>query len=330
MRALAFTILILFTISVGALSAQQSSSIIDTSHYFVFHSNYWINLHHFLYQKANGSQQRKLQEDGNTLVDIGEESIYNSLESADRSAYDAAVRYYQDSLADKSLFNLSGIRVVLQSQRSNQLSSAALPGDYIEIMNRFSNVYAKHYWPLHESRNDLVMEKAINQIKSLETAAVPRLAQMAGLDWPDVKIRVDLTAYANYAGAYTPTRPRMNIFISTLDPFATSTDFIETVFHEGSHVVFTRESEFRSAIYFTSEKMGIEFPRSLWHAGQFYLCGRLIQDMLATRELEHTLTMDLRNVFEQYNTERFRSILEEYYQGRTDLQTTVSALLKTD
>ena len=98
--------------------------------------------------------------------------------------------------------------------------------------------------------------------------------------------------------------------------------------NDGAHIIFSRESEFRSHIYFQSKEMEMKFPRGLWHASLFYLCGRLVQDVLAERDISHELVMDTKDIFSYFNTKSFRSILEKFYQNEVDMKPSVRALLE--
>lgn len=67
-----------------------------------------------------------------------------------------------------------------------------------------------------------------------------------------------------------------------------STIFIEFVFHESSHLLFTRKSPFRMSIFTRSKEMKVKQPRLLWHAAMFYLSG------LATKEVLKDLYVSIR------------------------------------
>lgn len=308
---------------------QKQTSIVKESRHFEFHSNFWINLHHFLFQQAKGDQVSHLQEDGNPILDVGEDSVFQMLSTKERNILITSVQYYKDHLINKSLlFDLAGLRLWLQNQDiQTPITDTTFTKELIQILHDFSHVYKSHYWKIHDKQNKKILDGHFLIINELEVEMIERLQQLAGYDWPDSKIRIDLTAYANWAGAYTQSRPNFNIIISTLDPFSDQSAFIETVFHEGAHILFSRESEFRSKIYFMSKEMDMEFPRNLWHASQFYLCGRLVQDKLQDRNIRHELTMDVKNIFSNYNTSKFRSVLEGYYSDDTNLENTIKALL---
>lgn len=309
-------------------NGQKPSQVIDTSEYFTFKSSYWINLHHFLYQQAQGSQVKKAIEDGNRLLEIGDDSIRQSLLEIESKRLTKAIEYYKKHLISKSLFKLSNMRVWLENQMIDGIiQDTSYTSEYSQILNEFSSIYKKHFWPTHNAHNEKVLKKHFETIQQIEKKAVLRLEQLSGSTWPKGKVRIELTTYADYAGGYTTTYPDMVIFISTLDPLAFESDFIETVFHEGSHLLFTMEGIFRSKIFFKSQESKIEFPKELWHASQFYLCGVLIKDLLNPLGINHTLTMDAKKIYSKYNTPIFRKILDEYYSHKTDLDSTVNGLL---
>jgi hypothetical protein len=319
----------LVVIMLSNAQGQHQALAIAKSEYFTFHSNYWINLHHFLYQQAQGSQVKKLMEDGNRLLNTGEDSIRLTLSLSESETWTKSIAYYDKHLITKSLFKLSNVRAWLEKQPLQEpITDTSFTDVYTKILNNFAPIYKKHFWPIHNAHNIGIINTHLKNIQRIEKDAVLRLEQLAGFKWPGDKVRVELTAYADYAGAYTITAPDMIIFISTLDPFSLQSEFIETVLHEGTHLLFTRESLFRSEIYFKSQDMKMEFPKELWHACQFYLCGRLIQDLLKPYGINHTLSMYLRKIYTEYNTAVFRQILDKYYLGEEGLESTVESLLK--
>lgn len=304
-----------------------------TTEYFEFHSNYWINLHHFLYQKASGSQLRKLKEDGNQYLEIGEDKVQLTLSAADEKTLSEAISYYKDSIISKSLlFDLGQERVWLQRREAGvRISDTTFSKRYTEILNKVSPVYSKHFWPLHEKQNAAILKLQLPSIKRFERTVITKMEGFAMKKWPvTTKVRVDVSAYANYAGAYTPTRPRFNIFISSLDPSSEKMDFVETILHEGSHLLFNYGGPFREgiALIFDQKKLEIPYPKQLWHAALFYLCGRSVQDELQNNGYtEYRMIMDTRTIFSSYNTKVFRAGLEQYYQDKTNFNNTIAQLL---
>ena len=87
-------------------------------------------------------------------------------------------------------------------------------------------------------------------------------------------------------------------------------------------------SPIRDKIYFRSEELNVQFPRNLWHASMFYLCGRATQDELQKLGVQHEMIMDVNNIFSKYNTEGFRETNERYYASEIPADTLVTHLLK--
>ncbi|MFZ1808403.1 MAG: hypothetical protein WAU36_14325 [Cyclobacteriaceae bacterium] len=306
----------------------QSSQPVATTQYFEFYNSYWINLHHFLYQQAKGSQLTKLQEDGATLIDVGDDETIDDLTNNEKEQFDKAVDYYRFHLIDKTLFQLGDIRVGLQAiAEEGFLPDTIFSSEFTNVLNEIAPLYSKKFWSSHSAQNQKVITDQISWIKDLEEGVIKDLVRLSGSEWPDIKVRVDLTAYANFAGAYTVSRPAMNITVSSLDPSVTTTLFVETIFHEGTHLLFSMDSPFRSSIFFLSKDQGIEFPRNLWHVSQFYLSGRVVQDHLSVKGAKHELLMDVKSIFSDSSTPELRLALEQYYHGEVDMETTITSLL---
>ncbi|WP_350288352.1 hypothetical protein [uncultured Croceitalea sp.] len=315
------------------LSQNEKTSLVGSTDYYEFYDDYWINLHHFLYQKAKGSQKQKLEQDGNQFSNIGETEAYKGLNTEQLNKLDTAIEYYKAHIVQKSLLRgLSKELVWLQKQEINQrILDIPFSKKYTEILNQASEVYKTSFWPIHSKQNKLVLYEYLSIIRRIEN---PVFSKMEKLSMDSIsskkKIRVDLTAYANYAGAYTVTKPYFNIFLSSLDPNFKTTAFIETVFHEGSHLLFTYDSPFRGGIAKIFKKKGLEmgYPGHLWHASLFYLCGRVIQDELKEHDsIDHVLLMNQRNIFKSYNTVVFRESLENYYKNKSDYESTIHRML---
>lgn len=310
--------------------AQQPN---PTTERFEFYNDFWINLHHYLYQQAKGSQHRHLEEDGLALVDIGEAHALAGLLPEEATRLEKAIAYYRVHLIDKGLRrDLGDIRIWFQEQHGKaSIADTSFSATFTRLLNDAASAYRSSLWPVHQRQNDHVIQQYLETIKSLEDKVISRMEELAHYQWPDVPlVRVDLTAYANYAGAYTASEPELNIFLSTLDPINNTTSFIESVFHEGCHLLYNfQDSPFRGAIYHKSKEMGLKFPRNLWHASLFYLCGRVVQDELGKRDTPHKLQMDVLHIFTDYNTEEFRVILEGYYRNEYDMKACVNELLES-
>lgn len=326
-----YILLILIIISLVSCNRDQETAIEYTTDYFEFENNYWVNLHHFLYQKADSGQLRKLEEDGLDFIEIGENKAYEQLSSKEKEILNQAIKYYKDSLITKSLRrDLNDLRIWLnEKEEFKNISDNSFGEEFTAIINSFSPIYEKHFWEIHKAHNLSVLKKHIAIVDEIENEVINKMERLSLNKWPDsTKVRVDITAYANWAGAYTSSKPKMNIVLSTMDPNNVTSSFMETVLHEGSHLLYLfGESPIRDKFYFKSEELELEFPRNLWHASMFYLCGRATQDALSEQNINHNMLIDEKNIFSDYNTSEFRNISEAYYNNTLNADSMVVKLL---
>jgi len=317
---------------INVIACSENKKEVDLStDYFEFKNSYWINLHHFLYQKADSSQLRNLREDNLKFIEVGEDDIFAKLSQTEEEVLNQAVRYYKVTLTDKSLRrDLSNLRNWFQHQEKLKVLTDTTYGKkFIEVINRVSPVYDRYFWEIHKAHNLSVLAMHIKTIDEIEEEVLSKMERFSLNKWPDSsKVRVDITAYANWAGGYTASKPEMNVVISTLDPTNLTSSFIETILHEGSHLLYLfGESPVRDKIYYKSEELGMEFPRNLWHASMFYLSGRATQEALSKQDMNHKLLIDEKNIFRNYLTPKLRTINEKYYRNNLNMDSMVVKLL---
>jgi len=324
--------LLLVLASLASCAKNKGNAIDYQTDFFDFHHNYWVNLHHFLYQKADSSQLRKLQEDGLNFLDIGDFNAQEGLSNNEKVVLSRAIKYYRDSLSTKSLRrDLINLKAWLQEKEAFKMITDTLFGaKFTTILNEVSPIYEKHFWESHRLHNLSILTQHIGAIREIEEEVIHKMEVLSLNQWPDsVKVRVDLTTYANWAGAYTSSRPMMNVVLSTVDPSSKTSSLIETILHEGSHLLYLfGDSPIRDKFYYKSEALEMEFPRNLWHASMFYLCGRATQDALSKLGVDHEMVMDEKNIFSSYNTLEFRRINEDYYNGKINSDTMITRLLE--
>ena len=317
-----------------AIAQQESPSILDSTFHYVFHNNYWINLHHFLYQKASCGQRSKLQQDGNEMLSIGEKPVEESLTVQQRALLDSAIGYYKSHLIQKSLVRGLGYeRYWLQKQVGTKAKKdSTVSQEFVDVLNTVSKTYRETYWPIHKKHNTEILELQISNIRKLEKRIISRMERLSLTPWPSMKkTRVDLTVYANYAGAYTPTRPIFNVIVSTVDPSSLGPAFLETIFHEGSHLLFRYEGPWRESIFKTFEagRYQMKFPRHLWHVSLFYLCGQVCKEEFSQIDIkEYEMTLLTRNIFKTYQSTELFAALDEYIQNNHTLLATTKQLLE--
>jgi len=259
---------------------------------FELHSGFWINLHHTLYQEA---RQRKaiLSRDANTTKSAAAtaKSVLagKGLTDTEQKAWDDAVAFYMLNYADKDLlFTTELIQLKDQlgdfedcdelSGRKRKFCDAGLPANLTLVLEAAAPVYRAHLWPEHDKANRRWILQVAPLVREQGVGLSERLADIYQTRWPHGKIRVDVVAYANWAGAYTTVDP-LRVTISSLDSRNQGPQALEVLFHEGSHGI---AEPVQTAIIRECRQRDKPIPRDLWHALVFYTTGEVIRTVLTS------------------------------------------------
>ncbi len=291
-------LLLLLTLALSAplaALAQQSSSAYGPLPVFEFHSGFWINLHHMLYyeaklrqappaaaQKGSSGPQIRL----NTMKDAAA-----ALTPAERLAWDSSVEYYVANYVNKDLLFNNDL-VLLKNQlgdfedcdelsgRRKKTCDAGLPPKLTQVLETAATVYRAHLWPGQDRANRRWVASVAPLVEEQGVGISERLADIYQTKWPKAKIRVDVSGYANSAGAYTTLDP-LRVTISSLDPRNQGDAAFEVLFHEASHGI---AEPVQSAIIRECRQRDKAIPRDLWHALIFYTTGEVIRPLLNSAE----------------------------------------------
>jgi hypothetical protein len=261
---------------------------------FELHSGFWINLHHRLYEEAR--QQR------NESTAVSPQSgkpakpalqvapgAKSTLTSTEQRAWDDAVSYYAANYADKDLL-FSTELVLLKNQLGdfencdelsgtrNRTCDAGLPGKLTQILESAAPVYRTHHWPADDRANRAWIKRVDPLVREQGVGLSHRLADIYQTQWPNEKIRVDVSAIANAAGAYTTLEP-LRVTIASTDARNQGSAALEVLFHEASHGIAT---PVELAIVRECRQRDKPIPRDLWHALIFYTTGEVIKPVMDT------------------------------------------------
>jgi len=265
---------------------------------FELHSGFWINLHHTLYYEA---RQRKafLSRDANAAKSAtsAPKSVLSGkapLSEGEQKAWDDAVAFYMLNYADKDLlFTTELIQLKDQlgdfedcdelSGRKRKFCDAGLPSNLTQVLEAVAPVYRGHIWPEHDQANRRWILQVAPLVRAQGVGLSERLADIYQTRWPHEKIRVDVVAYANWAGAYTTVDP-LRVTISSLDTRNQGPQALEVLFHEGSHGI---AEPVQAAIIRECRQRDKPIPRDLWHALVFYTTGEVIRTVLTSSSAGH-------------------------------------------
>ena len=271
--------------------AQEIDSIYGPLPVFEFHSGFWVNLHHFLYHEARARQAAKdLHDAGNkssTPVLRQTPGSTVSLSPAEQKAWDDALAYYTANYTMKDM-QVNIDLVLLKDQLGDfedcdeltgkkKLScDAGLPGKEGAVLESVAAIYRAHWWPDHNRANRRWVVRVAPLVREQGEGLSELLAQIYQSKWPKEKIRVDVCAYANSAGAYTTLDP-LHVTISSIDPRNQGPEALGVLFYESSHGLAVAV---QNAISRECRQREKPIPRNLWHALIYYTTSEEIRPIL--------------------------------------------------
>jgi hypothetical protein len=241
----------------------------DTQRLFEFHSNFWLNLHHFI--RAVG---RGMPADA-------------AMSEEERQTWNRGVDLYRTRYSQRDLVFDDGM-VEIKNALRGAYGQATLSGITIEpelrsTLESVAPVYRKYWWPAHDAANRAWIENATALVRAHGSRIAPQLARAYGKRWPDDPIPVDLSMTAGAVGAYTTSPP--HVTIASIDhPSNRGMASLEILFHESSH---QWGRDIARTISQSSETRNRPVPRDLWHAVLFYNAGEVTRRVLADAGIEY-------------------------------------------
>jgi hypothetical protein len=288
-----FLVLAAALLAPAAATPQQSSSAYGPLPVFEFHSGFWINLHHMLYYEAKlretpaPAPQKSLTTSTPQVKLKTLKEAATNLSPAERAAWDSSVAFYAANYANKDLLFNNDL-ILLKNQLADfedcdELSGAkkktcdaGLPPQLTQALDAAAPVYRAHLWPEHDRANRRWVARVAPLVEEQGVGVSQRLADIYQTKWPKGKIRVDVSAYANWAGAYTTLDP-LRVTISSTDPRNQNDAAFEVLFHEASHGI---AEPVQAAITRECRQRDKAIPRDLWHALIFYTTGEVIRPLM--------------------------------------------------
>jgi hypothetical protein len=245
----------------SGLHAQQTTP----NPIFEFHSGFWMNLHHYLYEQAQPASTDPLKA-VTAKVHGGPE-------------WDAAVLFYKERMISRDLLfddGMSEIKFALEDQENAKAltPTGKLTAELIAVLEKAAPAYRENWWKAHDAANHQWIGQVSVLVNKYGETLVRELSAVYKTSWPTYTIRVDVTNYANWSGAYTTIDPT-RITISAGDRANWDTAALEIVFHEASHGISER---LMKAISEECAKQKVRLPRrDLWHAVLFYMTGEIVR-----------------------------------------------------
>ena len=237
-------------VTIGTMPPAQTNAL------FTFHSNPWLNLHHFARVSARGGP-----------APLG-------LSEGDGRQWAAGIEFYKPYAARDVLRDVGmvGIKHALRdAEGKTSLDGIAIDADLKATLQGLMPIYQKHWWPAHDRANRAWIAAVEPLLARHGTALRQAITRTYDTTWPPHPLPVDVTVSAGPTGAYT-TGPPTHITMSAGEPSNQGLRALEMLFHESSH---SPVSDLFPRVGKAAAEQKVSVPPQLWHGVLFYTTGEL-------------------------------------------------------
>ncbi len=263
----------------GAPGAEDSATptVVTTTTYFEFHSDFEVNLHDALLQAG-----RTRWSDQPELFHSGEESeCFTKLPRALRSAWDHAVGFYAETVsppqARRSQFV---IRLDLIGDELDEDSDRQLADIAASVRAAAAPAYRACRWPAQDAANRGWVERSLAIIEEHEDAIAGRLAELYEEPLDGLPLRTDVVETVGRTSANTIYLSPEGGHIWVRSSAGEGPVALETMFHEASHTVMGPRRSLGNSLTQAAGELAVSIPRDLWHGVLFYTTGYAVREVL--------------------------------------------------
>jgi len=283
MRCLFLLILLSLSIARPALADVPVVTVANLE----FHSSFWLNLHHVLFGAA---WARRPETGARRLTGALPAALPAPVSEDERTAWDAAVTYYEREMADRDLRTGRAMTAIKLALAAEDLASPSIDAPLRAVLERAAPIYKKHYWPEHDRANRQWIERTAQLLRTIEREIVTHHERVYGREWFPSPVRVDVVWVGR---AYTTLNPVTHAVVSPVEVAALAEwARVEIVLHEVCHELILPTEKL------LADALGKEFG-DLWHAVQFYATGTILQNILRARGVEYSPYMYATGLFDR-------------------------------
>ena len=267
------TIIFSTSLSVGA---QRANSI------FVFHTDeFWLNLHHFLYVLGRAeNKERDTAREAVAGAPADQESGLQKLYADEQKIWREAVAFYaagpskKDVVFDATMPPLTNSLV--RAGGAKLLTGTDVDAAVASILQRAAPIYRKAWWQKHQEANRNWHKRTQQLIERHGADVLAFITRAYKLEWPTAGFPVHLSAYTNWAGAYSTAGNLL--VVASQSPGVQGLYALETVFHEAMH---QWDRPIFEVLRQEAIKQNKVIPRGLSHSIIFYTAGEAVRSVAA-------------------------------------------------
>jgi hypothetical protein len=229
---------------------------------FTFHSNAWLNLHHYVRAAARSGGLAP-----------------TTLTLEEQKQWVAGVEFYKpyaarDVLRDDGMVAIAS--ALRGAEDKTSLDGIAIDPALRSTLERLMPIYRARWWPEHDRANREWITALVPLVDRYGAAISQSITRAYGTTWPAEPMHVDLSVVAGPVGAFSVNN---HITISSSDSSYRGYRGLEMVFHEASHGLGLLGALIEPLNRISGEQ-NARVPPQLWHAVLFYTAGEM-----TTREL---------------------------------------------
>ena len=307
---------------VSANAGQDSVPITSSDSLFEFHSGFWINLHHFLYEQAaiatagpkGTPHEAELATDASMSAGLSEDE---SKAWSDALVYYRAKMLRHDLGSDDDLVKIKNRLEDIEGATTADRSD--LDPQLVAVLDAAAPIYRAHWWFLHDKANQAWIAAVMPLVDSQGAGLAQQIATAFETPWPDRPLRVDVVAYANYAGSYTTLHPA-RITISSIDGGNQGTAALEVLFHAASGVIIDPISKTVEQAYERAKK---DSPPEITEMILWFTSGFFVQQLYPS----YTPYADRFALWAEDSRTGYRAALVKDWQPRLQGKMTLDAAL---
>ena len=264
----------------AAFPSATTRPLVAETKLFSFHSDFWVNLHHFLYMTARARAGFDASRSGANKA-LADTIGVGALSAAQKNSLEAAIAYYARAVAPRDiLFDSSLVAVndrLVELEEATKVSGAVgLDTGIATALDRAAPVYRALWWPRHDAANRRWVAQALTTLAEHGDEAARIEARAFRTPWSTTPVRVDATAYTNWAGAYTTEYPS-HINVGSVDEIGgRATSKFETLFHE---VLHTMDDSLFLTLQAAFREKGKRMPRDPTHTFIFFTAGEVTRKL---------------------------------------------------
>ena len=312
--------------ALAAPSASQPSPEPDPA--FSFRAGLWLHLHHFLY--VLGRAEAGLPDAGRRAVasaPADQQQGLARMTKDEQSTWRAAVSAYAqgpsrlDATFDEAAWRATAALAPLGED--DGAGVAGIPADQLAALERAAPIYRRVWWPAHGRASRTYIDDLQTWLRLDGEAILATVTRAFGKPWPAAGYPANVSAYANWAGAYS-TGDRL-LVISSLDPGLAGSQGLETLVHEAMH---QWDDATAARLLAAARRQGVTpVPDTLSHALVFYTAGEAVRRSLPA----HVPYAEANGLWLRGGFAPLKGALDRYWRpylnGRTSLEAALDGVL---